>query len=46
MKTEIEIKQVMGHYEIYYHGIFECTCDPGELSEVLKEIEEKYNGKD
>lgn len=43
MKTEIEVKQVRGHYEIYYQGKFECSCDPDELAEVLEELEGKYD---
>jgi len=41
MKTAIEVKQVMGHYEIYWYGVFKCSCDPGELSDVLKELEKE-----
>lgn len=39
MKTAIEVKQVMGHYEIYYYGTFKCSCDPSELAEVLEKLE-------
>lgn len=41
MKTEIEVKNVKGHYEIYVHGVFRCSCDPNELTETLQEIEEE-----
>lgn len=41
METAIKVKQVMGHYEIYYYGVFKCSCDPGELAEVLQEIEKE-----
>lgn len=27
------------HYEIYVEGIFECSCDAGELTETLQEVE-------
>lgn len=27
------------HYEIYVDGIFECSCDVGELTETLAEVE-------
>ena len=30
-----EIKNVAGHFEIYVNGVFQESCDPGELSEVL-----------
>ena len=46
MKTAIEVKQVKGHYEIYWHGVFKCSCDPDELASVLKKIEEEENGED
>ena len=41
MKTEIEVKQVKGHFEVYVKGKFYCTCDPEELSETLEEIEKE-----
>ena len=44
MRTAIEIKQVMGHYEIYCYGKFKCSCDPSELAEVLREIEKEEKG--
>lgn len=28
-----------GHYEIYVNGEFECSCDTGELTEMLAEVE-------
>lgn len=27
------------HYEIYVDGMFECSCDAGELTETLQEVE-------
>lgn len=30
------------HYEIYVDGIFECSCDVGELTETLAEVEKKF----
>lgn len=41
MKTEIEVKNIKGHYEIYVHGEFYVSCDPDELSKTLKEVEEE-----
>ena len=35
----IEPKRVMEHYEIYVDGQFELSCDIGELSEALAEVE-------
>ena len=28
-----------GHHEIYVDGIFECSCDAGELTETLYKVE-------
>ncbi len=36
----MEVKSVMGHYEIYKDGEFVCSCDANELSEVVEKIEE------
>ena len=36
---EIKAKNVDGHYEIYVNGEFECSCDAGELTETLDEVE-------
>ena len=36
---EIKPKNVDGHYEIYIDGEFECSCDAGELTETIKEVE-------
>ena len=36
---EIKAKNVDGHYEIYVNGKFECSCDAGELTETIKEVE-------
>ena len=36
---EIKVKNVYGHYEIYVNGEFECSCDAGELTETLDEVE-------
>lgn len=35
----IKPKNVDGHYEIYVDGVFECSCDAGELTETIKEVE-------
>ena len=41
----VNIKKVRDHYEIELNGMFYCSCDVGELSETLNEIEkEKLNG--
>ena len=37
----ITYKNVDGHYEIYVDGKFECSCDAGELTETLDEVEKK-----
>lgn len=29
------------HYEVYVDGLFECSCDAGELTETLAEVEKK-----
>lgn len=39
MDHDIKPKNVDGHYEIYVDGVFECSCDDGELTEIMKEIE-------
>lgn len=36
---DIKAKNVDGHYEIYINNEFECSCDVGELSEILDKIE-------
>lgn len=36
---EIKAKNVDGYYEIYVNGEFECSCDAGELTEMIKEVE-------
>ena len=36
----MEVKSVMGHYEIYKDGEFVCSCDAGELSEILADEDE------
>ena len=36
---EIKTKNVQGHYEIYVNCEFECSCDAGELTETLQEVE-------
>lgn len=41
----IDTKRVMEHYEIYVDGEFEQSCDVGELSDVLAEVEERYQNK-
>ena len=33
----VEVRNVNGHYEIYLDGIFQESCDAGELSEVLRD---------
>ena len=39
MDRDIEIRSKNGHYEIYVNGVFYSSCDSGELSEELDEIE-------
>ena len=39
---EIKAKNVDDHYEIYVNGEFECSCDVGELTETLDEVEKKF----
>ena len=36
---KIKAKNVDGHYEICIDGEFECSCDAGELTETLQEVE-------
>ena len=36
---EIKAKNVDDHYEIYVNGEFECSCDVGELTEMLDTVE-------
>ena len=36
----IDIKVVDEHYEIYVKGEFYCSCDKGELSKTISEIEQ------
>lgn len=38
-KLGISYENVDGHYEIYVCGIFECSCDVGELTETLEKVE-------
>lgn len=42
---DIKKKWVFGHYEIYVNGEFYCSCDPNEVTEMIKEIEEEYEAK-
>ncbi len=37
----MEVRNVREHYEIYKDGVFLCSCDASELSEVLRECEEE-----
>lgn len=37
----MEVRSVMGHYEIYKDGKFVCSCDVGELREILEEYGKK-----
>jgi len=41
---KIEVKHIMEHYEIYVNGQFEISCDENELSQIIEEVEQKYNG--
>lgn len=41
---KIEVKHIMEHYEIYVNGQFEVSCDENELSQIIEEVEQKYNG--
>ena len=34
----MEVRNINGHYEIYKDGKFVCSCDAGELKEVVEEI--------
>lgn len=36
---QVEVKKVMDHYEVYVNSEFYTSCDTGELTEVLTEIE-------
>ena len=36
---KIEARRVMEHYEIYVDDVFYTSCDVGELSEEMEEIE-------
>ena len=36
----MEVRNINGHYEIYKDGKFVCSCDAGELKEVVEEIGE------
>ena len=36
--SNLDIRKIKEHYEIYLDGKFVCSCDAGELSETLKEI--------
>lgn len=36
----MEVRNINGHYEIYKDGKFVCSCDAGELREVVEEIGE------
>lgn len=38
----MHVKRVMEHYEVYVNGEFEQSCDVGELTQVLNEIENSY----
>lgn len=37
----VTYRDVDGHYEVYVDGKLEETCDAGELSRVVRELEEK-----
>ena len=39
MDRDIKVRNKSGHYEIYVNGVFYSSCDSGELSEELDEIE-------
>ena len=39
----ITVKNKYSHYEIYVDGKFYCSCDCGELREVMEEIENETN---
>lgn len=41
MDREINVKLVNGHYQIYVDGKFKGSCDVGELSETMIEVEEE-----
>lgn len=36
MKSPVEVLQVRGHYEVWVHGEFYCSCD--NLVEVVEEV--------
>lgn len=36
MESPIEVLQVRGHYEVWVHGEFYCSCD--NLTEVVEEV--------
>lgn len=40
MKSVVNIITVDGHYEIYVNNEFRVSCDEGELSKTINELEE------
>lgn len=41
----ITYKNVMGHYEIYVNNEFKCSCDSGELTETIHEVEKELDAQ-
>lgn len=39
METRIDVRRVIEHYEIYVDGKFKESCDIGELSKTLENLE-------
>lgn len=46
MKTVIDVKTVDEHYEVYVKGKFYCSCEFGELTEIMEEINEMLKNDD
>ena len=36
--SELDVREVKEHYEIYLNGKFVCSCDTNELRETLDEL--------
>ena len=39
MEKRIDVRRVIEHYEIYVDGKFKESCDVGELSKTLENLE-------
>lgn len=38
----VQFQRVLEHYEVYVNGVFEQSCDTGEVPAVKQQIREKY----